>query len=66
MPRMAGRETFQELRRINPAVPVIVCTGYGENEEVQELLTQGAKTMLTKPYQLSALSEKLRKVTTAS
>jgi len=62
MPRMGGREAFLELRRIDPTVPVIICTGYGENEEVQELLTLGARGMLAKPYQISALAAKLRKV----
>lgn len=62
MPRMGGREAFLELRRIDAAVPVIICTGYGENEEVQELLTEGARGMLAKPYQISALAAKLRRV----
>jgi len=62
MPRMGGREAFIELRRIDPTVPVIICTGYGENEEVQELLTLGARGMLAKPYQISALAAKLRRV----
>jgi PAS domain S-box-containing protein len=63
MPRMAGREAFLAIREIDPTVPVIVCTGYGENEEVQELLTLGAAGMLAKPYHISALAAKLREVT---
>ncbi|HJW71647.1 MAG TPA: PAS domain S-box protein [Geothrix sp.] len=63
MPRMAGREAFRELQKINLGVPVLVCTGYGENEEVQELLTLGAAGMLAKPYQISTLAAKLRQVT---
>ena len=59
MPRMGGREAFQAMRGLDPRVPVIVCTGYGENEEVQELLSQGAFGMLAKPYQIAALAEKL-------
>lgn len=62
MPRMGGREAFIELRRINPSVPVIICTGYGENEEVQELMTLGARGMLAKPYQIAVLAAKLRSV----
>ncbi len=62
MPRMGGREAFIEMHRISPLVPVIVCTGYGDNEEVQELLTLGASGMLAKPYQISTLAMKLRQV----
>jgi CheY-like chemotaxis protein len=59
MPRMAGREAFLEMRKIDPGVPVIICTGYGENEEVQELLTLGASGMLAKPYRIADLAAKL-------
>lgn len=59
MPRMAGREALIEMRRIDPDVPVIVCTGFGENEEVQELLSLGAAGMLPKPYRIADLSAKL-------
>lgn len=62
MPRMAGREAYAEIRMIDPKVPVIVCTGFGENEEVQELLTLGAAGMLAKPYRIGDLAAKLRQV----
>jgi PAS domain S-box-containing protein len=62
MPRMGGRETFLELQNINPGVPVVVCTGYGENEEVQDLLTRGAAGMLAKPYQIATMAAKLKQV----
>jgi PAS domain S-box-containing protein len=62
MPRMGGREAFLHMHNLDPWVPVIVCTGFGENEEVQELLTLGASGMLAKPYQVSALAAKLREI----
>ena len=63
MPRMAGKEAYIEMRKIDPGVPVIVCTGYGDNEEVQELLTLGARGMLAKPYRIADLAAKLEEVT---
>ena len=62
MPIMGGREAFHHMRDINPSVPVIICTGYGENEEVQGLLSQGARGMLAKPYQLKDLARVLERV----
>ncbi len=62
MPRMDGRGAFLEIQKINPKVPVIICTGYGENEEVQDLLTRGAAGMLAKPYQVATLAATLRQV----
>jgi PAS domain S-box-containing protein len=57
MPVMGGTEAFSQMHQIDPSVPVIVCTGYGENEEVQRLISQGAAAMLSKPYQVSELSD---------
>ncbi len=55
MPVLGGREAFLEIHHIDPDVPVVVCTGYGENEEVQELITLGAAGMLAKPYRIAEL-----------
>jgi CheY-like chemotaxis protein len=63
MPRMGGREAFPVFQSIDPSVPVIVCTGYGDNEEVQELLTMGAVGLLTKPFRIADLAAKLQQVT---
>jgi len=62
MPVMGGREAFHEMHRIDPAVPVVVCTGFGENEEVQALRTAGAVGMLAKPYRIKDLQAALRRL----
>jgi len=63
MPKMGGREAFLEFQKLNPGVPVIICTGFGENEEVQDLITRGAAGMLAKPYQIATMAAKLKQVT---
>jgi len=65
MPRKGGREAYLDMRCIDPGVPVIVCTGYGDNEEVQELLSEGAAGMLPKPYRIAELAAKLGEATAA-
>ena len=62
MPVMSGQEAFAQMRSINGSVPVIICTGYGENEEVQELLSHGAAGLLPKPYRIVELSEALQRL----
>jgi response regulator RpfG family c-di-GMP phosphodiesterase len=62
MPLMNGKETFIELKKIDPFVKVLISTGYGNNEEAQEILDLGAKELLTKPYQMKNLMEKLKKI----
>ena len=59
---MGGKECFQELLRIDPEVPVLVCTGFGENEEVQELRTLGAFGLLSKPYRIAELAAALQRL----
>jgi signal transduction histidine kinase len=59
MPVMGGREAFNWMQRIDASVPIIICTGYGENEEVQEILSLGGAGMLAKPYRILELSEAL-------
>ena len=59
MPVMGGRETFLKMKKINPEVRALLSTGYGANEEAQEILDLGAVGLLSKPYDMSQLSEQL-------
>jgi PAS domain S-box-containing protein len=61
MPRMDGRETFQELRRLQANLPVILYSGYSEQESMPPL-DQGFAGFLQKPFQLEALKAALRRV----
>jgi DNA-binding NtrC family response regulator len=45
------------MHAIDPAVPVLLCSGYGENEEAQSLISLGAIGLLPKPYRIGELSE---------
>jgi two-component system, cell cycle sensor histidine kinase and response regulator CckA len=62
MPKMGGRECFKELQKTDPDVIVLICTGYGENEEVQELISQGARGLLKKPFRVADLAEHLKRM----
>ena len=59
MPNMGGHDAFHHMRKINASVPVIICTGFGENEEVQDILTHGGAGLLHKPYRVLQLAEAL-------
>ena len=50
MPKLSGAGAFRRMREINPAVPVVVCSGYEPGEEVQQLLREGLAGYLAKPY----------------
>jgi PAS domain S-box-containing protein len=62
MPVMNGKEAFLEMKKIDESVKVLISTGYGSNEEAQEILDLGAKELLTKPYHMKELVDKLKKL----
>ncbi len=62
MPNMGGLEAFGQMQQIDPTVPVIICTGYGENEEVQQILSGGGAGLLPKPYRVAQLADALEQV----
>ncbi|MBN2723225.1 MAG: PAS domain S-box protein, partial [Deltaproteobacteria bacterium] len=50
MPHMNGREVFQELRRINPEVTVVLSSGYNERDTVNRFAGKGLAGFIQKPY----------------
>ncbi|MBK8572773.1 MAG: transporter substrate-binding domain-containing protein [Holophagaceae bacterium] len=61
MPRMDGREAFQQIRRLCPGVPVVLTSGYNEQESIQDFIGRGLAGFLQKPYTLKALGETLQR-----
>ena len=54
MPRMNGEETFRELRRLNPAVRVVMSSGYAENDITSRFAGKGLAGFIHKPYTLGS------------
>ncbi len=62
MPKMGGRETFLQLREINPSLTIILSSGYARDKTVQELLEMGAAGFIQKPYRSSELAYTLMEI----
>jgi len=62
MPEMNGLETFLKLKKFNPDIKVLLSTGYSIDEKAQEMLKQGCKGYILKPYSVIDFSHKLREV----
>jgi two-component system cell cycle sensor histidine kinase/response regulator CckA len=62
MPRQGGRETFLELKKIDPKVRVLFSTGYSQNEKVNEIMALGVRGFIQKPYQVRDLLAKVRDI----
>lgn len=61
MPRMNGEEVFRELRRRNPDLPVIISSGYSENEIAPRFAGKKLAGFIQKPYRLASLHETIIK-----
>jgi len=59
MPRMDGAEACRQMRRIAPGVPVILTSGFDEQEAVGEFTTAGLADFIQKPYRMKALLQKI-------
>lgn len=60
MPVMGGEEAFREMKTINPAVRVILSSGYNEVEAVARFTGKGLGGFIQKPYNAASLAEKVR------
>lgn len=60
MPHLGGEETFMELRRIRDNIPVILMSGYTEDEVTSLFAGQGIAGFLQKPFRLETLEDILR------
>ncbi|TVR03345.1 MAG: PAS domain S-box protein [Desulfovibrionales bacterium] len=62
MPGMGGYRCLQELLQLDPAVKVVIASGYTANAQGRDALSSGAKAFLNKPYQLKELAAMMREV----
>jgi len=63
MPKMNGEETFRELRRISPDIPVVLSSGYSPIGVTERLAPLGLAGFLQKPYQFDKMVAILREAT---
>ena len=60
MPRMDGEEACRELRRVDPQVPIVIASGYSEQEVAERFATHRIAGFIQKPYRLETLAARLR------
>ena len=66
LPDMSGLDVFQELRRIDARVPVILMTAYAKAETAIEAISRGAFDYLLKPLELDTLKRLVEKAVESS
>jgi CheY-like chemotaxis protein len=55
-----GGHTFEQLKKINSDLKIILISGYTEDCGIRELVKQGCVGFLQKPFNSKSLSQKIR------
>ncbi|MEI7685011.1 MAG: PAS domain S-box protein [Planctomycetota bacterium] len=62
MPRLDGQETFRLLHLLRPELPVILMSGYTEQEAAAKFVGKKVAGFITKPFTVQRLEDKIRSV----
>ena len=62
MPGMDGGKVYVHLKRLNPEVKVLLCSGYSINEEVTAIMEKGCNGFIQKPFNVKEIAIKIREV----
>jgi len=62
MPNMGGGEVFDQIKRIDPKVKVLLSSGYSVNGQATEILKRGCEGFIQKPFNMEDLAKKIREV----
>lgn len=62
MPQMSGIEFMKELRKSHPSLPVIVLTGYPDQNTFRDALPYKISDFLAKPFSLETVQQAIRRV----
>jgi DNA-binding NtrC family response regulator len=62
MPKQGGHTTFHKLKAIDPKVSVLLSSGFVSQEEVDDLLQNGAAGFLPKPHRIREMALEIRRI----
>ncbi len=62
MPKMSGVELAAEILKINPGLPIVLCTGFSEKISEEQAKEMGIKEYCLKPLERKKLGSIVRKV----
>jgi PAS domain S-box-containing protein len=60
MPRMTGIDLAEEIMRIRPGMPVILCTGFSEQISKKDIKARGIRAFIMKPLTTKGMAEIIR------
>jgi CheY-like chemotaxis protein len=57
---MGGHKTFEKLKTFDPAIKVILSSGYSVDGQAEQILSKGCSGFIQKPFTTVKLSQKIR------
>jgi two-component system cell cycle sensor histidine kinase/response regulator CckA len=62
MPEMSGGEVFDEIKKIDPEVKVLLSSGYSLNGQASRIINRGCVGFIQKPFTIRDISSQLRRI----
>ncbi len=62
MPKMGGGDTYEKLKGIDPAIKVLLSSGYSIDGQASKILSRGCDGFIQKPFDIKSLSLEIRKI----
>ncbi len=62
MPKMNGLQLAQKIKKIRPAIPIILCSGYSEIIIKEKALPMGIAKYIQKPLEMDSLARNIREL----
>lgn len=60
MPGMKGDEVLQQIRRLDPEVRVLLCSGYHQSDAMSRIPSEKIRCFVPKPYDPAELLHRVR------
>ncbi len=62
MPNQGGLETLEQIHVLKPKLPIVLCSGYSEEDSISSFEGKGLAGFMQKPYGLDLLKRKLHDI----
>jgi len=62
MPDLSGGEVYDRLKKMNPGVKVLLCSGYSIDGQANEILKRGCNGFIQKPFNVARFSQTIRDI----
>jgi response regulator RpfG family c-di-GMP phosphodiesterase len=62
MPRLTGMDLLKEAKRINPALPIVIITGFTTIDNAITAMKEGARDFITKPFKVDKVTSTAQRI----